>query len=60
MFRGNHVGDLLISGNGTLARYLTQKMKEISDVDSYEENEATYLGMEITETEKTEISKNRF
>ena len=45
-----HVGDLLISGNGTLIRYLTQKMKEKSEADSYEENEATYLG----------ISKDRF
>ena len=43
-----HVGDLLISGNGALIRYLTQKMKGKFEVDSYEENEATYLGAEIT------------
>ena len=41
------VDDLLISGSETFIRYITQRMKEKFDVGRYEENEATYAGMEI-------------
>ena len=40
------MGGLLISGNEMLTEYITQKMKEIFEVDIYEETEATYLGDE--------------
>ena len=55
----NHVGGLLISGNGTFVRYLTQKMKGGFEVGSYTENDATYLGVRITKM-KMGISKGRF
>ena len=47
-----HVGDLLISGSGAFVKYITQRMKEKYEVESYEENEATYLGMKILEISK--------
>ena len=42
-----HVGDLLISGSRAVVKYITRRMKEKFEVVRYEENEATYLGMEI-------------
>ena len=41
------VEDLLISGSGMFIDRITQKMKEKSEADSYEGNDATYLGIEI-------------
>ena len=43
------LGDLLISGCGMFIEYATQRMKGKSEVDSYEGNEATYIGMQIME-----------
>ena len=42
-----HVDDLLLSGSGSFVKYITQRMKEKFDVDSFGENEATYMGMQI-------------
>ena len=41
------MNDLLIPGSGMFVEYITRRMKEKFEVDRYEENEATYLGMEI-------------
>ena len=40
-----HVDDLLISGSDTFLEYITFRMKEKFEVDAFEENKATYLGM---------------
>ena len=41
------VGDLLISGSDTFLEYITFRMKGEFEVDTFEENKATYIGMEI-------------
>ena len=41
------MGDLLISGSGPFVKYNTQRTKEKFKAAIYEENEATYMGMEI-------------
>ena len=42
-----HVDDLLISGSDTFLEYITSRMKGKFEVDTFEENKATYIGMEI-------------
>ena len=42
------VGELLITGSEMSIERITQRMKGKSEVDIYDENEATYIGMKIT------------
>ena len=42
-----HVDDLLISGSGEFIEYISMRMKEKFEADSYGGGKATYLGMEI-------------
>ena len=43
------VDDILVSGGDMFIEYITQRMEEKSEVGRYGENEATYLGMDISE-----------
>ena len=49
------VDDLLISGSDMFIEYIPHKMNGEFEADSYEGNEATYLRMEITQTNNEEF-----
>ena len=55
-----HVDDLLISGSGNFIEYITFRMKEKFEVDTFEENKATYIGMKIEKIDTPDFKGGNF